>query len=231
MTKNQPTMTNFKKLTDIDTLFQMLQSAKQTLDLSLTDKTLWQLLAYLDNLLLWNKAYNLTAITQPKDALIKHIIDCLAIVGHFERAFVDDNPKTILDIGTGAGLPSVVLSVVRPDWQITALDCNTKKIRFIRQMIAELDLPNLTTVASRIEDFDGKFSIITSRAFASLAGFAQLAYPYLADNGIMIAMKGKSPLDDELCGLDRFTCSVACLDVPYLSDDRCLVHLAPVTRT
>lgn len=86
MTKNQPTMTNFKKLTDIDTLFQMLQSAGQTLDLSLTDKTLWQLLAYLDNLLLWNKAYNLTAITQPKDALIKHIIDCLAIVGHFERA-------------------------------------------------------------------------------------------------------------------------------------------------
>ncbi len=200
-----------------------LQKFSHQLNLTLTDHQIRQLLGYLDNLLLWTKAYNLTAITAPRDAFIKHILDCLAIIS--DLPFYDKSNMSVLDIGTGAGLPAVVIAIMRPDWQITALDSNGKKIRFIRQMVGELGLNNLMPVASRIEDFSGDFDIITSRAFASLNDFVTLATPYLKPNGVLYAMKGKAPTQDDVLTLSDWQIDVKLIQVPELSDERCVVCL------
>lgn len=201
-----------------------IEQACAALALSLTDAQKNALLAYLDGLLLWTKAYNLTAITDPKEALVKHIFDCLAIVPSFGRTHTGEI-KSVLDIGTGAGLPAVILAIVRPDWHITALDSNSKKIRFIRQMASELGLKNITPEACRIEAHEGVYDVISSRAFASLEDFVTLATPYLANDGVLCAMKGKTPTPDELSVLGSWQISIDKLNVPSLSDERCLVHL------
>ncbi|MDO5652014.1 MAG: 16S rRNA (guanine(527)-N(7))-methyltransferase RsmG [Moraxella sp.] len=199
-------------------------NASTDLSLAMTDEQKWQLLGYLDCLLLWTKAYNLTAITEPKEALIKHVFDCLAVLP--KLPFLDKTGVQVLDIGTGAGLPSVIIAIMRPDWQITALDSNGKKIRFIKQAVSELGISNVNPVASRIEQFDGAFELITSRAFASLVDFVDLASPYLADDGKLSAMKGKAPSSDELTAVQGvWQVDVKPLNVPLLPDERCLVEL------
>ncbi|MDO4450000.1 MAG: 16S rRNA (guanine(527)-N(7))-methyltransferase RsmG [Moraxella sp.] len=193
------------------------------LRLTFSEVQIKQLLGYLDNLLLWTKAYNLTAITEPKDAFIKHILDCLAIVA--DLPFTERSDVNVLDIGTGAGLPSVIIAIMRPDWQVTALDSNGKKIRFIKQMAGELGLKNIIPVASRIEYFDGQFDVITSRAFASLDDFVTLAKPYLKTDGVLYAMKGKAPSDEDVANLTDWHIEVKPIHVPKLSDERCVVYL------
>lgn len=136
----------------------------------------------------------------------------------------------MLDIGTGAGLPAVIVAIMRPDWHITALDSNGKKVRFIRQMVGELGLTNLTPVASRIEEFDGEFDVITSRAFASLTDFVTLAKPYLKPDGMLYAMKGKAPSVDELTALSDWQIHTKTIQVPELGDDRCVVYLGRANR-
>ncbi|OOR91064.1 16S rRNA (guanine(527)-N(7))-methyltransferase RsmG [Moraxella caviae] len=207
-----------------------LQQAANALGLAMSDAQCVAILRYLDGLLLWGKAYNLTAITDPNEALIKHIFDCMAIVP--KLPFADKSGVSVLDIGTGAGLPAVLVAILRPDWQITALDSNQKKIRFIRQIVGELALENLTPVASRIENFTGEFDVITSRAFASLDDFVALGAPYLAAGGKLSAMKAKAPeLDDKdlsqpvMFADKAWQCSVIALNVPELADTRCLVEL------
>lgn len=217
-------MTQYHKITaHADTFCQELDKVAYELDLTITHAQKSQLLGYLDNLLLWSKAYNLTAITEPSEALVKHIFDCMAVVP--DLPFFDKAGIRLLDIGTGAGLPSVVIAILRPDWHITALDSNSKKIRFIRQMVSELGLPNLEPVASRIQDFAGEFEVITSRAFASLADFTHLASPYLALGGVLYAMKGKPPSDDDLSALSDWHIDIKAIHVPKLTDDRCVVYL------
>ena len=173
--------------------------------------------------MLWTKAYNLTAITSPKEAFIKHILDCLAIVA--DLPFTDKSGISVLDIGTGAGLPSVIIAIMRPDWHVTALDSNGKKVRFIRQMVGELGLANVNPVASRIEDFDGAFDVITSRAFASLDDFVNLAKPYLKADGVLYAMKGKMPTSDDTVNLTDWQIDIKPIFVPQMSDERCVVYL------
>lgn len=217
-------MTQYHKIAHhADNFASALTQFASELKLTFTDTQITQLLSYLDNLLLWTKAYNLTAITEPKDAFIKHILDCLAIVA--DLPFYDKSGISVLDIGTGAGLPSVIIAIMRPDWQITALDSNGKKIRFIRQMAGELDLPNITPVASRIEDFDGQFDVITSRAFASLDDFVNLAVPYLKTDGVLYAMKGKPPTTDDTANLQDWQIDIKTINVPQMSDERCVVYL------
>lgn len=205
----------------------LLRSSVDRLGLSLDEDKQKQLLGYLDGMLLWNKAYNLTAITDPKEALIKHIIDCLAIVPAFGRACDDRGGQaTVLDIGTGAGLPALILAIMDSRLSVTALDSNQKKIRFIRQMISELGLPNLTPVASRIEAHSGTYDVITSRAFASLGDFVAVASPFLGEGGVLCAMKGKMPSEQELSALiDNWDIVSEPISVPNLSANRCLVSL------
>lgn len=213
--------TGFVKLgAQLPKLATMLAQAIDELDLTLSAQQQRTLLLYLDQLLLWNKAYNLTAITDPVEALIKHIIDCLAIITHLP-------PGSLLDIGTGAGLPAVIIAICQPERQCTALDSNQKKIRFIKQISSELGLTNMQPIASRIEAHEASYEVVTSRAFASLIDFVEVAQPRLADKGYLCAMKGKAPSDEELQALsDAWQIKTIALKVPRLQDSRHLIELS-----
>ena len=213
--------TGFVKLgAQLPKLATMLAQAIDELGLTLSAQQQRTLLLYLDQLLLWNKAYNLTAITDPVEALIKHIIDCLAIITHLP-------PGSLLDIGTGAGLPAVIIAICQPERQCTALDSNQKKIRFIKQISSELGLSNMQPIASRIEAHEASYEVVTSRAFASLIDFVEVAQPRLAGNGHLCAMKGKAPSDEELQALsDAWQIRTIALKVPRLQDSRHLIELS-----
>ena len=213
--------TGFVKLgAQLPKLATMLAQSIDELGLTLSAQQQRTLLLYLDQLLLWNKAYNLTAITDPVEALIKHIIDCLAIITHLP-------PGSLLDIGTGAGLPAVIIAICQPERQCTALDSNQKKIRFIKQISSELGLTNMQPIASRIEAHEASYEVVTSRAFASLIDFVEVAQPRLADNGYLCAMKGKAPSDEELQALsDAWQIRTIALKVPRLQDSRHLIELS-----
>ena len=213
--------TGFVKLgAQLPTLANILAQAINELGLALTETQQRTLLLYLDQLLLWNKAYNLTAITDPVEALIKHIIDCLAIITHLPSG-------SLLDIGTGAGLPAVIIAICQPERQCTALDSNQKKIRFIKQISSELGLSNMHPIASRIEAHEASYEVVTSRAFASLIDFVEVAQPCLSDNGYLCAMKGKAPSDEELQALDGdWQIKTIQLKVPRLQDSRHLIELS-----
>ncbi len=213
--------TGFVKLgAQLPVLADILAQAVQTLELPLSDMQQRTLLLYLDKLLLWNKAYNLTAITDPVEALIKHVIDCLAIIAHLPAG-------SLLDIGTGAGLPAVIIAICQPERHCSALDSNQKKIRFIKQVSSELGLSNVTPIAARIEAHEGQYDVVTSRAFASLIDFVEAAQPRLADKGYLSAMKGKAPDAEELQALqDTWQIKAIKLDVPRLDDSRHLIELS-----
>ncbi|MFP3454949.1 16S rRNA (guanine(527)-N(7))-methyltransferase RsmG [Psychrobacter sp. SIMBA_152] len=201
-------------------LANILAQAINELGLPLSETQQRTLLLYLDQLLLWNKAYNLTAITDPEEALIKHVIDCLSIITHLPAG-------SLLDIGTGAGLPAVIIAICQPERQCTALDSNQKKIRFIKQISSELGLSNMQPIASRIEAHEASYAVVTSRAFASLIDFVEVAQPRLADGGFLCAMKGKVPNEEELQALDSdWHIKTIKLTVPRLHDNRHLIEMS-----
>ena len=195
-----------------------LQQALSELKLQLSDEQQLQLLYYLQQLLFWNKAYNLTAIKDDQQALIKHIFDSLSIVPFLPAG-------DLLDIGTGAGLPAVIVAICQPQRAVTALDSNQKKIRFIKQVASELGLKNLTPVASRIEAHAGTYQVITSRAFASLVDFVTHSQSKLADNGIICAMKGVEPVDEIQALQNEWQINTQVLTVPQLHESRHLIYL------
>ena len=195
-----------------------LQQALSELKLQLSDEQQLQLLYYLQQLLFWNKAYNLTAIKDDQQALIKHIFDSLSIVPFLPAG-------DLLDIGTGAGLPAVMVAICQPQRAVTALDSNQKKIRFIKQVASELGLKNLTPVASRIEAHAGSYQVITSRAFASLVDFVTHSQSKLADNGIICAMKGVEPVDEIQALQHEWQINTQVLTVPQLHESRHLIYL------
>lgn len=195
-----------------------LQQALSELKLQLSDEQQLQLLYYLQQLLFWNKAYNLTAIKDDQQALIKHIFDSLSIVPFLPAG-------DLLDIGTGAGLPAVMVAICQPQRAVTALDSNQKKIRFIKQVASELGLKNLTPVASRIEAHAGTYQVITSRAFASLVDFVTHSQSKLADNGIICAMKGVEPVEEIQALQNEWQINTQVLTVPELHESRHLIYL------
>ena len=195
-----------------------LQQALSELKLQLSDEQQLQLLYYLQQLLFWNKAYNLTAIKDDQQALIKHIFDSLSIVPFLPAG-------DLLDIGTGAGLPAMIVAICQPQRAVTALDSNQKKIRFIKQVASELGLKNLTPVASRIEAHAGTYQVITSRAFASLVDFVTHSQSKLADNGIICAMKGVEPVDEIQALQNEWQINTQVLTVPELDESRHLIYL------
>lgn len=195
-----------------------LQQALSELKLQLSDEQQLQLLYYLQQLLFWNKAYNLTAIKDDQQALIKHIFDSLSIVPFLPAG-------DLLDIGTGAGLPAMIVAICQPQRAVTALDSNQKKIRFIKQVASELGLKNLTPIASRIEAHAGSYQVITSRAFASLVDFVTHGQSKLADNGIICAMKGVEPVDEIQALQHEWQINTQVLTVPQLHESRHLIYL------
>ena len=192
--------------------FQDLKQGSQKLGLDLSEEALNLLLKYQDALVLWNKAYNLTAIRDPKEMLVKHLLDSLSIL--------KDLPKgRLLDIGTGGGMPGMIIALCQPERQCVLLDSNGKKIRFLKQFIADLKLTNVIAVQTRVENEDsihdlGQFDVITSRAFASLTDFINASKPYMHQDSIIASMKGLVPHDEVEAFKNEFSCDIIALKVP-----------------
>jgi 16S rRNA (guanine527-N7)-methyltransferase len=184
-----------------------------------------RLIAYLDLLTRWNRVYNLTAVRDPAQMLTQHLLDSLAVVGPLQRE--RPVPARLLDVGSGAGLPGVVIAIVLPSWQVVCIDAVAKKTRFVQQVGTELGLANLAAEHGRVEAATSAapFDVITSRAFAALSDFVALTESRLADDGVWMAMKGRRP-DDEISALPtRMTAKVETVRVPGLNAERCLVWL------
>ena len=203
-----------------------LRHANNTLALDLPEAALDKLLAYLDLLLRWNKVYNLTALRQPDQVLSHHLLDCLAVLPPLRR-WADGRRLNILDVGSGGGLPGVVLAIAQPDWRLDCVDSVAKKAGFIRQVAAELALPNLHSHHARVEAMTpDDHDLAISRAFASLADFTRLTAQMLPASGVWLAMKGQ-PSAAELAELppDLAVFHVEQLAVPTLNAQRCLVWI------
>lgn len=201
-------------------LLRQLQQNCDQLALSLTQSQLDKLIAYVGLLDKWNKVYNLTSVRDPQQMISRHIVDSLAILPYMAGA-------TLLDVGTGAGLPGIPLAIVRPKLVVTLLDSNSKKTRFLQQVKAELALDNITVVHARIEQAKlPKFAMITARAFAKIDQIIDLAGRHCDDAGSLLLMKATKPKDELPTVMGEFTLQqVAFLDVPGCSGERHLVHL------
>lgn len=204
-----------------------LAADAQALGVSLQAAQVAALLGYLDLLQRWNTTYNLTAVRDREAMRRQHLVDCLAVVPALGRSA--PRARTVLDVGSGGGLPGVVLAAVLPNLEVHCVDAVAKKMAFVRQVAATLRLPNLHARHARVEALHGeRFDVITSRAFASLAGFTRLTRDCLAPGGVWLAMKGQRP-DDELRALpaevDVF--HVEPLQVPGLQAERCIVWMRP----
>jgi 16S rRNA (guanine527-N7)-methyltransferase len=185
--------------------------------------------AFLGLLAKWNAAYNLTAVRDPAQMRTQHLADCLAVVAPLRRHLGAGRVARLLDVGSGGGLPGVVLAIADPAWDVTCVDTVGKKAAFVRQVAGELGLPNLHAVHARVETLAAPpFDVVTSRAFASLADFVAWTRALLAPGGVWMAMKGKRP-DDEIAALpaDIEVVGVEALHVPGLDAERCLVWMRP----
>lgn len=185
-----------------------------------------QLQNYLAMLQRWNKIYNLTALRDPAQMFTHHLADCLAALPPLQRVLAGRDGLRLLDVGSGGGLPGVLIAVLCPGLQVSCVDTVGKKAAFIRQVGAELRLRNLRAEHARVEQLPGRYELITSRAFATLADFVTLTRERLAAEGLWMAMKGKRP-DDEIAGLpaDVEVFHVEPLAVPGLDAERCLVWM------
>lgn len=182
-----------------------------------------QLLEYVALLVKWNRVYNLTSVRKPQDMLTRHILDSLVVLPHVK------GPR-VLDVGTGAGLPGLVLAIARPDWQIVLLDSSNKKLRFVRQVIADLELDNASVEHVRIEDYQpaAPFDTLISRAFSSLEEMHKHCARLCAKDGRILAMKGIYPLAEIESLPDREVVVAAhTLTVPGLDAQRHLLELRP----
>lgn len=204
----------------------MLNKLSRLLDeagISLTDHQKNQLVAYVDMLHKWNKAYNLTSVRDPNEMLIRHILDSVVVAPHLVGS-------RFIDVGTGPGLPGIPLSIVLPDAHFTLLDSLGKRIRFLRQVQHELGLTNITPVQSRVEDFPAEppFDGVISRAFASLNDMVSWCHHLPGQRGRFYALKGQLP-DDEIGQLpaEFAVDSVIKLRVPQLDGERHLVMIKP----
>lgn len=199
-------------------LKKILEQGLLELNLQLSQNQIKQLLDYLALLQKWNKVYNLTAITNPTEMVILHLLDSLAIIPHLKG-------QTFLDVGTGAGLPGLVLAIARPDWQITLLDSNAKKTRFLIQTMAELQLQNVKIICSRIEQWktEQRFDVIISRAYSNLKQFCEQCLPFCSSAGYLAAMKGKLPTD-ELENISNY--QIIPLIIPHLAQERHLIYVS-----
>ncbi len=186
-----------------------------------------KLLAYVALLEKWNRTHNLTAIREPARMVTHHLLDALATLPHLPQR----RALRLIDVGSGGGLPGVPLAIARPDWQVTLLDSNRKKAAFLRQAVAELDLPNVTVVATRVEEYvpEIPFDIAISRGFAPLATFVTGARHLVGASGRLVALKGGHP-GEELAALSAGVTVVVLpvLQVPGVDAERHLVMVETV---
>jgi 16S rRNA (guanine527-N7)-methyltransferase len=206
---------------------QVLEQALPALGIALHADQITALLAYMDLIQKWTKVYNLTAVRDPAEMLTHHLLDSLAVIASLRRQLVDKSaPLRLLDVGSGAGLPGIVIAICCPDMTVHCVDTVGKKAAFIQQVAASLKLPNLRGVHARVESLTDQYDIVSSRAFASLVDFTSWSGGALAEQGVWMAMKGKYPKDEIAvlpAGVEVF--HVEQLVVPGLDAERCIVWM------
>lgn len=209
-----------------------LRQGLTALALPLDDARIGLLLDYVELIQKWTKVYNLTAVRDPAEMLTHHLLDSLAVIAplrtQLARLHADPGlAKTrLLDVGSGAGLPGIVIAICCPEVLVDCVDTVAKKAAFIRQVAATLRLSNLQGLHARVENLTDKYTVICSRAFASLADFTTWSSGALAEQGVWLAMKGKNP-DEELAALpaEVEVFHVEQLTVPGLDAERCIIWM------
>ena len=196
----------------------MIAEGLAALGLALSDAQQQQLQKYLSLLQRWNQAFNLTAVRDPGQMVVRHLLDSLAV-----SPWIEDGP--LLDVGSGAGLPGIPLAIAHPGTEVTMLDSNGKKTRFVQQAILELGLPNATVVQSRVEQYPSAFPQVITRAFASVPDILSLADACVTPTGRILAMKGVLT-DVEMAGISApWRAERHVLKVPFLDEQRQLLIL------
>lgn len=218
----------------MQTLVEKLRAGLAALELNLSEPQVTSLLAYQSLIQKWNKVYNLTAVRDPGDMLTHHLLDSLAVISPLRRqlalmtANAGMDAVRLLDVGSGAGLPGVVIAICCPDIRVDCVDTVGKKAAFIQQVAVTLKLSNLRGLHARVENLTDAYQVISSRAFAALTDFTNWSVQALAPQGVWLAMKGKHPAD-ELAALSPSVqvFHVEHLAVPGLEAERCLIWMKP----
>jgi len=217
----------------LDELRVILLAGLDSLKLNLSSSQVEQLLSYQALIEKWTQVYNLTSVRDPAEMMTHHLLDSLACVpalqSYLRNAELEEG-SCLLDVGSGAGLPGVVIAICCPTVKVTCVDTVGKKAAFIKQIALSLKLQNLTGLHSRVQNIIQSFDVICCRAFASLADFTNLSMNALAARGAWMALKGKHPADELLVlpeTIEMF--HVEQLQVPGLNAERCIIWLRPVT--
>ena len=206
-------------------LLGMLKQGVKQLSLPLEDAKCRKLIDYLALLQKWNGVYNLTAVREPAQMVTQHLLDSLAALPAFEVA------TSVLDVGSGGGLPGIALAIARPEMQVDLIDTVQKKTAFLNQVKAELGLGNVSIHTGRVEQLqsENKYEVITSRAFSDLSSFVSLSGHLLKEGGRFIAMKGAIPQVEIAKLPSQWTVAeILPLAVPGLQAER---HLVIIQRS
>jgi 16S rRNA (guanine527-N7)-methyltransferase len=202
------------------------------LALLLDDAQITHLLDYLALIEKWTKVYNLTAVRDPAEMLTHHLLDSLAVITPLRQQLAALSPAEsgrrikLLDVGSGAGLPGIVIAICCPEVSVDCVDTVAKKAAFIRQVAVTLRLPNLRGLHARVESLTDQYDVISSRAFASLLDFTSWSSVALAEHGVWLAMKGKHPADEiGVLPAEIVVFHVEQLTVPGLNAERCIVWM------
>ena len=197
----------------------LLIEGLQCMALKLSDQVIDQLMTYLNLVEKWNRVYNLTAIRERDEMIKLHFLDSLSIFNHV-------HVKNILDVGSGAGFPGIVLAITKPELKVTVMDSVNKKTTFMQQVKSELALTNLDVVNSRVEDYQPitLFEAVTSRAFSNLKNMMSLTQHTLKKEGVWLAMKSKD-VKQELEAFEKNQYTLIPLEVPFIDAERYLVIL------
>jgi 16S rRNA (guanine527-N7)-methyltransferase len=197
----------------------LLIEGLQRMALKLSDQVIDQLMTYLNLVEKWNRVYNLTAIRERDEMIKLHFLDSLSILNHV-------HVKNILDVGSGAGFPGIVLAITKPELKVTVMDSVNKKTTFMQQVKSELALTNLDVVNGRVEDYQPKtlFEAVTSRAFSNLKNMMSLTQHTLRKEGVWLAMKSKD-VKEELEAFEKNQYTLIPLEVPFINAERYLVKL------
>jgi len=200
---------------DLDLLIEGLER----MALKLSDQMIDQLMTYLNLVEKWNRFYNLTAIRERDEMIKLHFLDSLSILNHVQV-------KNILDVGSGAGFPGIVLAITKPELKVTVMDSVNKKTTFMQQVKSELALTNLDVVNGRVEDYQPTtlFEAVTSRAFSNLKNMMSLTQHTLQKEGVWLAMKSKD-VREELEAFEKNQYTLIPVEVPFINAERYLVIL------
>ena len=196
-----------------------LEKGMQILGFENTPQIISKLLIYKELLIKWNNSFNLTSVKN-KEIVTHHFLDCLAVIPFIKSS-------TLLDVGTGAGLPGIVIAIVNPDIKVSLVDKVGKKINFIKRIIAELEIKNIEPYHDRVEllTSEEKYDGIISRAFSNMEVFIKSTKHLIKRQGVWYGMKSKKILDDEMININD-PWALEKLDVPFLQAERYLVKVS-----